>query len=62
MNFNEMIESIEDAEHTLRCADALTNKIAKLLIGRLRKVTGYNILRSLKRELKNYNAHSGEWK
>ena len=68
MNYNEFITAVEDAENTQRRADIHAEAMAKMLIGRLRKVTRHdtysqhNILADLKRELSNYNASTRQWK
>lgn len=66
MNYIEMQNAIDDAENTLRLADSATTKTAKMLVGRLRKVTdsyqGRKTLSKLKKELSQYNARTGEWK
>lgn len=61
MLYQEMNAAIQDAEKTLRFADMAASSIAEMLVGRLRKVdTPY--LDELKRELKNYNMQTGQWR
>jgi len=66
MNYYEMQEAVSDAEKTLRFADIATKNIARMLVGRLRKVgNSYHetdILISLKRELKSFNSTTRTWK
>ena len=63
MTFDEMTEAVEEAERTIRMADIATRKVAKLIIGRLRSIkTPSWVLAELKRELRDYNIHTGQWK
>jgi hypothetical protein len=57
----EMEEAIRDAEHTLKLADIVTTRTARLIVRRLRKVNG-SVLADLKKELAQFNAHTKEWK
>lgn len=57
-----MESALNEAEATLRRADMCSDQMARLLKGRLRKVRGYGLLKELKAELKDYNAHTGQWK
>ena len=61
MTSEEMAESIRDAEKTLRRADSEAQRMASLCVGRLRHVGKWTLQR-LKRELSQFNAHTGEWK
>lgn len=60
--FDEMDAAVQDAERTLRVADGLATRIARFLIGRLRKVNSPWILADLKRELKDFNMQIQKWK
>lgn len=62
MNYDEMISGVESAEQTTRLFDSMINRFAKLLVGRLRKVTAYGVLKALKKELQEFNAATDEWK
>lgn len=62
MNIDSMNAAVEDAHKTLGYADLMAARIATLLVGRLRKVNRYGVLRKLKLELRDYNAHTGKWK
>lgn len=66
MNYQEMTAAITDADATLRLADVKSKAFAKLLVGRLRAVSGQwggdEVLRELKRELTQFNASTGQWK
>lgn len=61
MNYSEMRIALDTAKQTLKNADYCANDLAKMLIGRLRKVN-CNQLDQLKRELKDYNMKTGHWK
>jgi hypothetical protein len=63
MTFEEMTRGIEDAQRTVNMADRAVRELSPLIVGRLRRayVPGW-VLEELKRELKNYNIHTGRWK
>lgn len=61
MDIWEMRRQINEARDVLRNADEVAGQIAGLLPGRLRHVQTW-VLQDLKRELKDFNAHTGEWK
>jgi hypothetical protein len=59
--WDEMRAAFMEAEETVRSADAIINAMARMLCGRLGKVSpGY--LKSIKRELKDFNIQTGRWK
>ena len=64
--WHEMKAAVQEAEHTFRAADSISKDMAELLIGRLRKVSnsyvGNDALCKLKRELRDFNMTTGEWK
>jgi len=53
--------AIREAEATFRAANNSANNVAGLLEGRLRHVD-HDTLVSLKRELTQFNSHTGKWK
>ncbi len=57
-----MEAALNEAKDTLYRADLVTGRMARMLVGRLRKVGGHGTLKALKNELKDYNAHTGQWK
>lgn len=59
--FDEMRGAVRQAESTLRAADSVADSMARLLEGRLQKVSP-SVLKQMKRELRNFNIHTGEWK
>lgn len=59
--FDLMRDAVQEANATMRAADMMAKKIGYLIIGRLRKLDDHTLC-SLKKELKNYNMHTGEWK
>jgi hypothetical protein len=59
--FDEMREAVCEAEHTLRAADDVAASMARLLVGRLR-FAGTDALRKLKKELREFDMVTGEWK
>jgi len=60
MTYDEAIEAINDARRTLNKADELVRNLGNLMPGRL-KLMNYSTLKKLKRELKNFNMHTGQW-
>lgn len=62
MKLSEMQDAVNEAKAELSRADMLANDLAELLHGRLRKVTRYGLLKSLKAELQHYNASTGRWR
>lgn len=63
LRFDEAIEAAKDAERTLHNAEVMLRETAELLCGRLQSARiNYKTLIRLKRELKNFNANTGEWK
>lgn len=59
--FDEMRAAIAEARQTMCAADSQANAMADILIGRLRNVSPYALAR-LKKELQEFNAHTGRWK
>ena len=62
MQFEDMAHAVSDAEQTLSLADSFAEKMARMLMGRLRKIGSMYVLRSLKQELRDFNMTTGEWK
>ncbi len=60
--FDEMRRAVSEAQATLRAADNIADSMARLLVGRLRHVSSTYILVKLKKELRDFNAHTGRWK
>lgn len=61
MSLRDMQGEIDDARRTLEHADQLAQQLARLLQGRLRKVHSWT-LKGLKRELRDFNMHTGKWR
>jgi hypothetical protein len=61
MYIHEMREAISKARRTLDSADAVAASIGYILENRLRQLS-HSTLAKIKKELKNYNSHTGEWK
>lgn len=59
--YKMMREAFDEVKRMSSAADSMANTIADILVGRLRKVNHYHLKR-LKKELSQYNAHTGEWK
>jgi len=63
MMTHEMKEAVREAEQTLRAADNVADSIAYLLKHRLRSGgVSCSALTALKKELANFNMHTGCWK
>ena len=61
MDIWQMKREISEAKQVLRNADDVADSIAEILPGRLRHVSGYTLAK-LKKELKDFNAHTGQWR
>lgn len=59
--FDQMREAMNEAEAQMRAADSASDRMARMLCGRLRKVPGH-ILVELKRELQQFDACRKIWK
>jgi len=59
--FDDMRAAEAEARTTMKAADNVANSMAAMLIGRLRHVHSWN-LAELKRELRDYNIYTTEWK
>lgn len=57
----EMERAIADASATISNADTLATRMAGMIRRRLRHVPSY-ILKDLKKELRDFNIHTGQWK
>ena len=63
ISWDEMNAAVKDAEITIRQAEVRINDMARIVAGRLRLAGVSNYyLKRLKKELKNYNMHTGQWK
>ena len=58
--WDEMNAAVREAEETLRLADGVAHRLARLLVGRLRHA-GAAALVELKAELRDFNAHTKRW-
>lgn len=58
---NQMKKAVSEAQQTLKAADSVAGTMARLLIGRLRFVPGW-ILCNLKRELRDFNMTTYQWR
>lgn len=61
MNWDEMNTAVKEAEAKLSLLDSFAEKLARLLVGRLRKIDNRRTLHALKAELRDYNARTGRW-
>lgn len=67
MTFTEMEQAFEEAKRVQLLADSQATAMAKMLVGRLRKVSndswsGREALVALKRELADFNMQLRTWK
>lgn len=58
--FDELRAALEQARALNRAVDSQCNALVDLLEGRLRKASPCRLAR-LKRELRDYNIHTGRW-
>lgn len=54
--------ALQQAKQAFRAADNCANDAAEILVGRLRNGVSHYKLKQLKKELENYNMHTGRWK
>jgi len=59
--WDELKQALSEAENINRACDHSANSMAHILRGRLRHVNDWN-LKALKRELRDFNIHTGKWK
>lgn len=59
--FESMREAMEEARRVNNAADAYANQMAEMLNGRLKCVSSHHLAR-LKRQLRDFNIHTGKWK
>ena len=60
--FDEIRQQLAVAREQLRAADHVAHNMASLLQGRLRSVWDKDLLRMLKRELRDFDAVTGKWR
>lgn len=60
--FDEIRRAVNEAGQQLRAADEVATDMARLLDGRLRRVTSTYVLSRLKEQLRDFNMHTGKWK
>ena len=58
--WDEMMEALREAENTIIAADSIANGMARMLCSRLRNINPDHAA-NLKRELRNFNIHTGKW-
>jgi hypothetical protein len=61
MNWKQAREAFQAAEQTMHAADVIADDMARMLVGRLRKVRSKHILDRLKKELSKYNMKTKTW-
>lgn len=62
MNWSDYAAAFQDAQYTQRLADKNSEAMANMLRNRLRATNiSQNILADLKRELRDFNIHTGAW-
>lgn len=62
MTYTDMETALAEAERTLNICDSVATKLARLLVGRLRKVSSGHVLKQLKAELSNFDSRTCRWK
>lgn len=61
MNFDDVNRAVNEAQDHLSLADSVASRMAGMLRGRLRHVST-RMLAELKKELRDFNARTKEWK
>lgn len=56
-----MRAAVDRARNTIRAANHMVNQLAPLMVDRLRHVDSADLVR-LKRELRDFDAHTKRWK
>ncbi len=65
MNIEDVRQAVTEAKSAFYLADQNTEAMVGLIVGRLHHVKSYRgrrALSDLKRELRDFNIHTGEWK
>lgn len=65
MNIYDVKKAVKEAERDIAAADSQVGEMLSLIVGRLKKVKGWNAtedLKALKKELKDFDSRTGEWK
>lgn len=63
VNWDDFSDAVNNARRTVGQGDAAARQLAWLLVGRLRVAeVSQDALRSLKKELADFNAVTGKWK
>lgn len=60
--WDDMRRAVAESRDTLAAADSVSTEMANLLRGRLRNVLNEYALADLKRELRDFNIKTREWK
>jgi hypothetical protein len=60
--WDEMNAALSEARSRMKAADDCATAMARILVGRLRKVTSSGALCDLKRELRDFDMTTGKWK
>ena len=58
--WDRMRAAMAEAERTMAAADEQAATMGRILVGRLRHCSAYT-LEQLKRELRKFNIHTGNW-
>ena len=62
MYWDDFRKAFEEAKRTVAQADKASTDMARMLVGRLRKVNSSSALKCLKDELKDFDMRTGRWK
>jgi hypothetical protein len=62
MTLQEIEQAVDAARADLNQVDRMATSLARLLVGRLRRVESSYLLARIKTELRDFNAHTGRWK
>lgn len=62
MYWEDFRKAFEEAKRTMAQADEASTDMARMLVGRLRKVNSSIALKALKAELKDFDMRTERWK
>jgi two-component sensor histidine kinase len=60
--WSEAAAAMDEARARVNSFDRFAQQMAEMLAGRLRKIDSTRLLRTLKRELRDFDSVTGKWK
>ena len=63
MTYDEIAKAMDEARWLMQRADTVAEKVIPFAVGRLQHLDlNHDTLRRLKRELADFNSHTGKWR